>query len=159
MSAVDTLLELSRDRLKDQSDNLRLIMTKNSVMLGIAILVAREGIPQEASEAPGSASIMILCMYFCIVICVLCGLAVIFPRDFAEGLILDKAAGVLEDYELGVAKEWIAKVNLIACGHNARYLRCVERLLRWGLGFLVASLLFFALSRDIHQYLIAFPRG
>ena len=87
MNAVDTSLELSRDRLKDQSDTLRQLTTKATVMLGISALVATGNVPKESQ----SDFWLLVCMYLSVIVCVFCGFVAIYPRTHWEGPDLKKS--------------------------------------------------------------------
>ncbi len=151
MSKASTLFEISSERLKDQADTQRLITTKASIMLGVAVLIARADIPGETVGV-----VLISLAYTCLSICVVCGLLAIYPHHQGDGPNLERAAEVLNDYDLEVAKEWIAEVNMIACRKNVQQLNSIERWLRWGLWSLAASMLFFVLSRADYAILSRF---
>ena len=146
MSAVDTCLELSRERLKDQSDTLRLVTTKASIMLGIAALVATGDVPNEAQD-----TFWLICMYLSVIACGGCGLFAIFPRNHWEGPDLKKADEILRNYEHDDAREWIAEANIMACQHNARHLSRIGVALHWGLVSLALSITIRVALQFIHS--------
>ena len=139
MSAVDTILELSRERLKDQSDTLRHIMTKASIMLGISAVVATGNIPAGAHEAVTYQSVLLVCMYLSVGVCGIYGLYAIFPRIYWEGPDIQRADEVLRTHEHGDAREWIAQANIMACEHNAKHLSRIGTALSLGVIFLALS--------------------
>ena len=146
MNAVDTSLELSRDRLKDQSDTLRQVTTKASIMLGIATLVANGDVPQEAR-----GTVELTFMYLSVVACGGCSLFAIFPRTHWEGPSLKKVVEIFRDYQDDDAREWVAKANIMACEHNARHLSRIGSALYWGVIFLTLSVALRVTLQFIHS--------
>ena len=130
--------ELSRDRLKSQSDTLRGNTTKASLMMGIAGIIAATSpmtLPETIVEV-----VLVVLMYSCITLCWGCGLAAIFPRTHWEGPRLRKVKEILTSYAVEDALEWITDAQVMTSEHNATHLSRIATALFWGLVFLVAAI-------------------
>lgn len=141
MSASDTMLEFSRDWLKDQSDTLRHLTTKAIFMLGIAFLLAREGLDVEAS---GYLQVLVLYpMYICILLCILFGLKVVFPLARGGYSNHERMAGILESHDESGRKKLITDKNIRECENRAGKIKRAERDYVRGFLSLFAALDFF----------------
>ena len=130
--------ELSRDRLKSQSDTLRGSTTKAGLMMGFVGIIAATGymlLPETTVEV---ALFVLMCL--CVILCWGCGLAAIFPRTHWEGPRLSKVKEILASYAVEDALEWITDAQVMTSEHNAHHLSKIAIALFWGLVFLMAAI-------------------
>ena len=135
--AAEICLDLSRDRMRDQFDTLRLVTTKASIMVGIAAIVATAEMP----TLSGWLSVTLFwSVYASLAICAVAGLVAIIPRTHWEGPKLGKVGEILSGYEIDAAKEWIAEAHIMACEHNAKALNRSSAALFVGIVALAAAI-------------------
>lgn len=128
--ASQTLLELTKDLLKDQADTRRLLTMKAAIMIGICSLLL-------SGEVPCGSLAMI--GYFCAVISMICGLYVVWAKQDYTGPKLDKATKVLQekDYEQGLM--WISEANTMTCNYNAKNSNRAATALNCGIAALIVA--------------------
>ena len=146
MNAVDTLLELSREQLNDQTGALRHITAKASIVIGIAGIVATGNMP-----AGANGTVLIYLMYAAIVGCFCFGISAIRLRTYSDGPDLRRATEILRNHTYNDAKEWVANANIISCEHNAKRLIRITRHLQTALVLLVVSVVLHVALQVIHS--------
>ena len=118
-AAIQVTFDLSKDRMRDQLDTLRLVTTKASIMIGIAAIVVTAEMP----VLKGWLSVTLFwAVYASLTVCAVSGLVAIVPRTYWDGPKLKKVGEILASYEIDVAKEWIANAQVMACEHNVTML-------------------------------------
>ena len=136
--------ELAIERVKDQSESLRQITTKASIMLGVAALIASRDIPNPTS-AFQTAFLFVLCITW--LSCVVLGIFTIVPRTYWEGPDLRKAKTIIDAHSADDADEWLAEAHTMACEHNAKHLARSSNALHWGIISLAVAIACVALIR------------
>ena len=146
MTKADTLLELSYERLRDQSNTLNLLTTKASIILGAVGLVVVTGAPdlvqESASWIPFLSLALLFCMYGCAAICVHYMIRAFRTRDYKAGASLRKAYQILPRYKHEGIKMWVADRTMEACEYNTQNLEDIASAVGTGMKYLVAVLFF-----------------
>lgn len=134
---IDILIELTRERLNNQLNRLRLLTTKANVMIGVDAITAIGSISEKAVYTP-----LFWFMVITAIACAVCGLIAIFPWYFGEGPPLRDAANNLlsDDHKYASTQKWIAYSNILSYEDNDTVLRYMAMALFVGTVFLLLSL-------------------
>ncbi len=102
---VLAMMELTKDHLKDQADDRRLVTMKAGIMIGIGSFIVTSNLQQlNCLSAIG---------YFCMFVSMACGLYVIWPKNYFSGPKLDKAKSEIEKYGYTDGLIWIVEANIM----------------------------------------------
>ncbi|MYG65761.1 MAG: hypothetical protein F4206_03395 [Gammaproteobacteria bacterium] len=132
LKGLDAMLELTKDRLKEQADDRRLLTMKAGIMFVIGSYIVT-GELQPLNWYSGIA-------YLCTFVSMVCGLVAIYAKTDLTLKLLDlKEALDDKGYENGLA--WILDTGIYVCDENAKKSNRVATVFNVGIGALGLAIL------------------
>ena len=141
-----TMLELSKDLMKDHADTRRLLTMKAAIMIGIGSLMVSDGVGHGVVPVIG---------YVFAFLSIACGLYATWTRVDVTGPRLERAGEILQEYGTEKGMTWISEANIMACNGNAKNISRSAMAVNVGIIALVVAGMLLSMPPDWVEIILA----